>query len=305
LTLSIRLGTRGSALALWQANWTADQLRRLGVNVELVLMKTEGDTFAGSLRDSGGQGLFTKRLQTALLEREIDLAVHSLKDLPTDDLAGLRIAAVPPREDPADAMISIRYQQVDELPHQARVGTGSPRRQAQLLHRRPDLVVTDLRGNVDTRLKKLEQNEYDAIILAKAGLTRLGWASRISQSLSDEIMLPAVGQGALGLEMRDEQDALWQVVHQLDDASTRAEVTAERALLRSLRAGCLAPVGARATAQSGRLRLQGVVLSHDGVQRISASNEVNDLREPASLGEKLAQQLIEQGASELIHQSRT
>ena len=193
----IRLGTRASKLAMWQSNWVKSELEKNSVTVELIQIKTEGDTATGPLAQIGGQGLFTKRLQIALLENEIDLAVHSLKDLPTEDHDDLTIAAIPQREDTADAFVSNKFSDVDSLPAGATVGTGSVRRAAQILHRRDDLKIEDIRGNVDTRLKKLDDGNYDAIILASAGLKRLGLGDRITQSFTPDVLMPAVGQLSL------------------------------------------------------------------------------------------------------------
>ena len=231
----LRLGTRASPLARWQAGWVADQLAARGVAVELVPITTQGDVHSAPLGQIGGQGLFTKELQRALVAREIDLAVHSLKDLPTAAVPGLVLAAVPPRESTADCLICRQAESFDALPRGARVGTGSLRRKAQLLHHRPDLVIEEIRGNVDTRLRKLEQGQYDAIVLAEAGLRRLGMAERITQVLPRGIMLPAVGQGALGLETREDDPATQGAVRPLEDRAARAAVLAERALLAALR----------------------------------------------------------------------
>ena len=295
----IRLGTRNSQLALWQSNWVADQLRSRGATVQLVPLTTEGDVATGSLRQLGGEGLFTKRLQVALLDREIDLAVHSLKDLPTDEVAGLRLAAVPPREDVRDAFVSNRFVTWSELPIGATVGTGSLRRAAQLKWLRPDLAIGDLRGNVDTRLRKLDEGQYDAIVLACAGLRRLGLEQRITQSLDLSTMLSAVGQGALGLETRLDDAATIQAVQALNDSDTMACVTAERAFLNETRAGCTAPVAGHASVRDNQLYLQAAILSESGDQRLdwqiggSASSA-------AVLGRELARQLMNMGGREIL-----
>ncbi|MDP6444687.1 MAG: hydroxymethylbilane synthase, partial [Pirellulaceae bacterium] len=243
-TGSLRIGTRGSALARWQAEHIQQLLGDRGAAAELVLIETQGDVKSGPIGAIGTQGVFTKEIQRALLDRRVDLAVHSLKDLPTEPVDGLQLTATPPREQCGDALVSNRFATFPELPAAARIGTGSARRQAQLLHWRSDLDVLDIRGNVDTRLQKLDDGEYDAIILAQAGLMRLGLADRIREVAPKEIILPAVGQGAIGLETRaDDRDSI-AVVSQLNDAETLAAVTAERSLLAALRGGCLAPVGA-------------------------------------------------------------
>jgi hydroxymethylbilane synthase len=301
--IRLRLGTRGSALARWQADWVTEQLQTIGVVVEQVLITTSGDVTSGPISEIGGQGLFIKEIQRALLDDRIDLAVHSLKDLPTEAVVGLGLAAVPPRADVGDALVSSRFASLDDLPAGARVGTGSRRRQSQLLHLRPDLVVADIRGNVDTRLKKLDAGEYDAIILAQAGLTRLGLTDRITQRLSPDQMLPAVGQGALGIETRADDEATITAIAVLDDAPTRAAVIAERSLLATLLGGCLAPVGAWARCDDGALVLDAVVLSTDGKQRI-ATRLTDDLNSAAMLGQHAAEQLLAQGAAALIAEAR-
>ena len=229
---------------MWQSTWVKGELEKIGCTVELIQIKTEGDVATGSLSQIGGQGVFTKRLQIALQNNEVDLAVHSLKDLPTEDAPGLSIAAIPLRETTADAFVCNKHSALSELPTGAVVGTGSVRRGAQLLHLRSDLQIKDIRGNVDTRLSKLDEGQFDAIILAAAGLTRLGWADRITQVFSPDDLLPAVGQGALGLETRTDDSATNEAIGQLNHANSFASAMAERFMLRTLFAGCLAPVGA-------------------------------------------------------------
>ena len=280
----LRLGTRGSALARWQANWVADLLAQQGVAVTLVPITTSGDASSEPIGAGSSQGLFTKEIQRALLEEKIDLAVHSLKDLPTESVPGLALAAVPARENCQDALVTSSAPDLDSLPSGARVGTGSRRRQSQLLHHRPDLELLDIRGNVDTRLAKLDRGEYDAIILAVAGLKRLGLVDRAQQLLPHLQMLPAVGQGALGLEVRDADGPTRQVVKALDDPPSHSAVLAERALLRELRGGCLAPVGAWARMDQASLALDAVVLSPDGRQRLSGQG-AGPASEPDSLGQ--------------------
>ena len=299
----LRLGTRASPLARWQAQWVAARLFEHGIEVELVPISTQGDVKTGPLGQIGGQGLFTKEIQRALLDRQIDVAVHSLKDLPTADTPGLVIAAVPPRESTADVLVSNSADSLESLPHGARVGTGSLRRKAQLLHVRPDLRILDIRGNVETRLRKLDEGEYEAVILAEAGLTRLGLAERIRFILPRSIMLPAVGQGALGIETRADDTVSRSLVEALDDPATHAAVAAERSMLSALRGGCLAPVGALARVESSVLTLEGIVLSGDGRRRISAA--AAGLPEDAErIGQQAADELLAQGASELIASSR-
>lgn len=298
--LRLRLGTRASPLARWQADWVAGELRRLGHDVVLVPLSTLGDQQrAASLGEIGGQGVFTKELQRALLRDEIDLAVHSLKDLPTEPVEGLELGAIPPRAASADVLVSARWHSLAELPEGAAVGTGSLRRRAQLWHARRDLRMLDIRGNIDTRLRKLADGEYDALILAQAGLQRLQLDEKISEILPDHIMLPAVGQGALGIEIRSANTELRAAFAPLDDAATRAAVTAERAMLAALRGGCLAPVGAKAQTEGDRLTLRGVVLSNDGSVRLDAQ-QTGLPHEADHLGRQVAEQLLEQGAGELI-----
>lgn len=310
---TLRLGTRGSKLARWQADWVAGELRRLGHTVELVEIATRGDVEqAAAVEEIGTRGVFTKEIQRALLAGDVDLAVHSLKDLPTEPVSGLVLAAVPVRESSSDVLVAragSREQgarsknSISELPHGARVGTGSLRRQAQLLYLRPELKVADVRGNVDTRLRKLDEGQFDAIVLAEAGLRRLGLSDRIAQVLPLEIMLPAVGQGALAIECRSEDEATREILATLNDPATRAAVAAERALLEHLRGGCMAPIGALGHSEGRKLSLSAVVLSADGVRRLEAS-EIGSLSEPESLGVRVADVLLSQGAAELIASSR-
>jgi len=304
VTEPLRLGTRGSALALWQAEWVATQLRAIGCPVDLVRIQTSGDVTSQPLQAVGGQGLFTKELQRALQDGRIDLAVHSLKDLPTEPAENLALAAVPRRESNRDVMVSAVSPALDQLPPAARVGTGSRRRKSQLLHFRSDLQVSEIRGNVDTRLRKLDAGQYEAIVLAEAGLKRLGWSHRVTQVLPPEIMLPAIGQGALGIETRASDQATRRWVEQLNDAESFLSVQAERALLAELRAGCLAPVGAWGRVVDGRLLLDGAVLSADGRERIRASDSGTPA-DAASLGVQVARTLLAQGAAALIAGARS
>ncbi len=300
---TIRLGTRASALARWQAEWVASRLEELGAKVELVFIKTGGDGTTTPITASSEPGLFTKEIQRALLDERVDLAVHSLKDLPTDPVPGLTLAAVPPRESPQDAFISNDFATLADLPLGARVGTGSRRRRSQLLHQRPDLQVLDIRGNVETRLRKLDDGEYAAIVLAEAGLKRLDLTARITQLIPCNIMLPAVGQGALGLETREHDAYTIARVMALDDASTHASVLAERALLAALRGGCLAPVGAWGRVVDHELQLEAVVLSADGSRRIAAT-AAGSPQDAIIIGQRAAEQLLNQGAAALIAESR-
>lgn len=302
----LRIGTRASALAQWQARWTAQRLTEsTGCPTELVLISTRGDRQTQvALSDTAEPGVFTKEIQRALLAGEIDLTVHSLKDLPTDAVAGIVLAAVPERESPADVLVSRQGLRLAELPAGATIGTGSLRRRAQLLHARPDLRMTDIRGNVDTRLAKLDAGQYDAIVLAQAGLRRLGLEARVTEVLSLEVMLPAVGQGALGIEARQDEQHTLGLVTSLDHGPTHACVLAERALLERIQGGCLAPVGALAVSSGeGRLRLRAVVCSMDGHAKLAAADE--DAQQQAmALGERVADDLLGQGAAELIDACR-
>jgi hydroxymethylbilane synthase len=307
----LRLGTRGSQLARWQAEWVAGELRRLGHEVALVEITTRGDVErAVTIEEIGTRGVFTKEIQRAILAGDIDLGVHSLKDLPTEPVEGLVLAAVPARESPADVLVAGGRGQgagsknfLDDLPQGATVGTGSLRRQAQLRHVRPDLQISDVRGNVDTRLRKLDDGEFDAIVLAEAGLRRLGLAERATQVLPFDVMLPAVGQGALGIECRADDTAALKAVAALEDTDTRAAVTAERSMLERLRGGCLSPVGAWGRIEGGALHLWAVVLSPDGSERVTAKGSAAKL-EAEFLGVRIAAMLDTKGAAKLIASSR-
>lgn len=307
----LRLGTRGSQLARWQADWVADQLRTLGQRIEIIEVSTRGDLQqAGPISAivdadtsvPGGQGVFTKEIQRSLLDGEVDLAVHSLKDLPTTPVEGLSIAAIPPRAPLADVLISPIATRIAELPQGARVGTGSFRRKAQLLNRRPDLVVSDLRGNVETRLRKLDEGEHDAILLAEAGLSRLGWTDRLAGRIPPEELLPAPGQGALGIECRTDDATTLAALEPLDDFATAAAVTAERSALAKLEGGCLAALGAWARWDATTLRVSVIVLSEDGKHRLDAetSGTVNTIDDAIALGHGLADDLLARGAAELL-----
>jgi hydroxymethylbilane synthase len=301
--MPLRLGTRRSALARSQAQWVENQLRALGVPVELVPITTGGDRQQGPIRQIGGQGVFTKEIQQALLEERLDLAVHSLKDLPTNTPADLILAAVPQRASCADVLVSPAWKTLDRLPPGATVGTSSMRRRAQLLHLRPDLQIKDIRGNIDTRLRKLHHGDYHALMLAEAGLMRMGLAAEITQVLPLTLIMPAVGQGALGLETRRGDAATRAAVAPLDHPATHHAVLAERALLSTLHGGCLAPIAAWARTETGRLTLTGRVLSPDGQRKLEAALD-GDLQEPIDLGRRVAEELLEQGAADLINLAR-
>jgi hydroxymethylbilane synthase len=292
---SIVIGSRGSALALWQARHIAERLRGLGVEARIEIIQTSGDKIQDvPLAKIGGKGLFTKEIEEALLESKIDLAVHSLKDVPTDLPPGLNLAAIPEREEPRDALIGLA---LAELKAGSRVGTSSLRRSAQLQAHVPGLAIQMLRGNVDTRLRKLDEGRYDAIVLAAAGLRRLGWQERIRELVPAEVVCPAVGQGALAIETRDDGGAAQELVRKLDHAPTRRTVTAERALLRVLGGGCQVPIGAHATLTGGVLSLRAVVASPDGKRMVRGEISGTDAQET---GARLGEQLLASGAREIL-----
>lgn len=306
MPVALRIATRASRLALWQAEHVAALLRAAspGCPVQIVHVSTTGDRDqAGALRSFGGMGVFTREVQLALLEGRADLAVHSMKDLPTESAEGLFLAAVPERGILFDALVLPRTCAgavgIEHLPPGARIGTGSLRRQAQLLHFRPDLQLAEVRGNVETRLQKLDAGEYDALVLAAAGLTRLGLQERISLLLEPPVMYPAVGQGALALECRADDSATRAALQLLTDGETFSRVQAERSLLATLRAGCHAPVGTLSTVQGGELSLTAVVLSPDGAVLVK-QQAVAPLAEARLLGERVAQLLLAEGADELL-----
>jgi len=308
--MPLRIGTRGSALARWQSDWVAAELRRRGHDVELVYIVTAGDQQQQApIGAMGSLGLFTKEIQRALLEGRIDLTVHSLKDLPTEEVPGLVLTAVPPRAPVADAWLSRDGTAWADVPPGARVGTGSLRRRAQLLHVRPDLKMLDIRGNVDTRLRKLREGQFDAIVLAEAGLRRLGLDDQITGLLPGDMMLPAIGQGALGLETRADDETSRAALAALNDPATHAAVAAERALLARLRGGCLAPIAAWGRCVAGQLLLHGRVLSADGRVKLEASAAVAATAalspaEGAALGQGVADDLLRQGAAGVIQSAR-
>jgi hydroxymethylbilane synthase len=290
------IASRGSQLALWQARWVAGELTARGHECRIEIVKTTGDQITGiPLSKIGTKGLFTKEIEEALLDGRADIAVHSLKDLPTELPPGLVLAAIPEREDPRDA---IAGRLLADLPPGARVGTSSLRRSAQLRHLRPDLVLESIRGNVDTRLRKLDEGQYDAIVLAAAGLKRLGLDSRIAEILPMEIMCSAVGQGALAIETRS-QGRGFDACQVLDHAATRAAVTAERGVLAALGGGCQVPIGARAEVEGDRLRIQAVVASPDGAEIVRAVSE-GSVAEAAAIGQALGEELLRRGARRIL-----
>jgi hydroxymethylbilane synthase len=298
---ALRIGTRGSALALWQAKSISAALRqKAGIESEIVIIKTTGDKFQqASVSQIGAKGVFIKELEDALLEEGIDLAVHSMKDVPAEMPIGLTIAAMGKREDVRDALLSSNRATLEALPREARVGTSSLRRQSQLLHARRDLQMRELRGNVDTRIAKLRRGDYDAIVLAKAGLDRLGLSAQISQVLPHDVSLPAAGQGAIGIEARAGDIATLRVLATLEDAETRSAVTAERAALAALGGGCQVPIGAWARMENGKLALDVAVLSPDGSQRVW-EKDAGGPEEAEAIGKRVARKLIANGATALL-----
>jgi hydroxymethylbilane synthase len=298
---ALRIGTRGSALALWQARSIARALREsTGADPEIVVIKTSGDKFQQtSFSQIGTKGVFIKELEDALLEERIDLAVHSMKDVPTEMPADLVIAAIGKREDVRDALLSSSGATLASLPQGARVGTSSLRRQSQLLHARRDLRMLELRGNVDTRIEKLKRRDYDAIVLAKAGLDRLGLSANISEVLPQEVSLPAAGQGAIGIEARAGDAATLRVLSALEDGETRSAVTAERSALAGLGGGCQLPIGAWGRVESRKLMLDVAVLSPDGTQRMWEKDS-GPPADAEAIGKRVAQKLRDLGATALM-----
>jgi hydroxymethylbilane synthase len=300
-----RIGSRGSQLALWQANHIAALLRGRGHEVDIEIIHTTGDKITDvplaqvGTKGGLGKGIFTKEIEEALAAGRVDLAVHSLKDLPTELPPGFDIAAITEREDPRDAFCSRRYSRIEDLPQGARVGTSSLRRQAQLKAIRPDLDIRPLRGNVDTRLRKLEQGEYDAIILAAAGLKRLGKTELIKQIIPVEIMCPAAGQGALGIEIREGEATTREHLAFLNDDATRSATTCERALLNRLGGGCQVPIGALAEVRKGKLHLEAIVADPDGSKLLRESRD-GDLKHPEQLGNEVGEALLRRGGDGIL-----
>ena len=306
-SVRIRIGTRGSHLARWQSTWVADQLRRAhpGLTVELVEIRTRGDRDRNSpLSLIGGSGLFTKEIQRALVDRTVEVAVHSLKDLPTEPVPGLILGAVPEREDVADALIAPAGRTLDGLRAGATIGTGSLRRRAQLLHLRPDLVVVDIRGNVETRLNKALGGELDGVVLAEAGLRRLGLGHHVTERLAPPRFLPAVGQGALGIECRADDAQTRELLRALDHPPTHRAVVAERRVLADLEGGCMIPLAAYATESAAGLSLTATVLDAAGRERVDASAQTPPGQsDPSSLGHEVARRLLALGADRLLRPS--
>jgi hydroxymethylbilane synthase len=296
----LRIGSRGSQLALWQANHISALLRERGHQVEIEIIKTTGDKITDvALAKVGTKGMFTKEIEEALAAGRVDLAVHSLKDLPTEIPPDFEIAAITQRENPRDVLVSKKHASIKELPQRARVGTSSLRRQAQLKALRPDLEIYPLRGNVDTRLRKLEAGDYEAIILAAAGVNRLGLTALVKQIIPAEIMCPAAGQGALGIEIRKGDEAIRQHLSFLDDSAARQTTTAERALLNKLGGGCQVPIGAFAELRAKEIHLEGVVAHPDGSLVLRESRDGND---PELLGNEVGGSLLSRGGDAILQE---
>ena len=296
----LRIGSRGSQLALWQAHHISDLLRARGHTMELEIIKTTGDKITDvALAKVGTKGMFTKEIEEALIENQVDLAVHSLKDLPTELAADFEIAAIPTREDARDVLCCVKFASIDALPQHANVGTSSLRRQAQLKALRPDLEIHPVRGNVDTRLRKLESGDYDAVVLAAAGLNRLGKTQLARELIPVEVMTPAAGQGALAIEIRNGDTATRAIVAFLDDAAARATTTCERALLSKLGGGCQVPIGAFAEVQGGRIRLNAVVARPDGTRVLREAHEGDD---PVRLGREVGDTLLRRGGNVILEE---
>lgn len=301
---SLVIGTRGSKLALWQAEWVQAGLQAIvpDLSVTLRTIKTSGDKILDvPLAAIGGKGLFVKEIEEALLREEIDLAVHSMKDVPTQLPERLAILCIPKRENAHDALISRDGCKLADLPAEARIGTSSLRRQAQLLHHRPDLRVQMLRGNLDTRLRKVREGDYEAIVLAAAGLIRLGWQNEVTEYLPYAISLPAIGQGAIGIEGRRDDAFVGTLVQRLDHLETRTAVSAERALLERLEGGCQVPIAAHATVRGKTILMEGLVGSVDGRQVLRETVE-GLATEAEQVGRRLAERLLARGGQAILSQ---
>ena len=303
---SISIGTRGSKLALWQAEWVKKALSKIhpDLTITLVIIKTKGDKILDvPLAKVGGKGLFIKEIEEALTDHRIDLAVHSMKDMPAEIPADLMIGAVPLRETPQDILISRGGQKLVDLPEGALIGTSSLRRAAQLRYIRPDITIADLRGNVDTRLKKLDQGKYDAIVLAAAGIKRLGFENHISQILDTDTMLPAVGQGALCIEIRNKDPRIEFIVGALDHRPTHIAITAERAFLHYLEGGCQVPIAAHASINENHVSITGLVADIDGSALIKETH-MGKIEDATNVGTTLAKKLLDQGAGPILEKLR-
>ena len=300
----IRIGTRDSLLAMWQAEWVKSQLTDFypHLQFELVPMKTKGDKILDvPLSKIGDKGLFTKELELGLLSGELDMAVHSLKDMPTLLPKGLMISTFCKREEPRDVFLSKHGIRLEELPTGAIIGTSSLRRKSQLKHYRPDFEFEDLRGNLQTRWRKLTESNMDGIVLAAAGVKRLGWEERITEILSDDLMLPAVGQGSIAIEIDGQRSDILELLSSLNHGETEQAVRAERALMRKLEGGCQVPIGALAQVDQGQITLRGMVASLDGVRLIKAEAIGSD---PEAVGLEVANRLVELGATEILAEIR-
>ena len=298
----IIIGSRGSQLALWQANWVKSQLENLHGNADISIrvITTSGDKIKDvPLSKIGGKGLFVKEIEEALLAKEIDLAVHSMKDVPIEIPSQLEISIITKRENPLDALISKNGKKLADLPQGATIGTSSLRRSSQLLNYRNDFKIHPLRGNVDTRLKKVEEGKYDAILLASAGLNRLGWSNRITEEISHEIIIPAMGQGALGIETRLGDSKTYNFISSLNHEHTNYEVSAERALVGKLDGGCQVPIGAYAKTEDNLITLKGLVASLDG-KIIHKSEIVGPIDDAINIGQDLGEVLLKMGANEIL-----
>jgi len=299
---NIVIGSRGSQLALWQANWVKSELERLHSNadIDIRIIATSGDNIQDvPLAKIGGKGLFVKEIEEALLANEIDLAVHSMKDVPMELPAELGISVITKRENPLDALISKNGETLADLPQGATIGTSSLRRSSQLLKYRDDFKIHPLRGNVDTRLRKVEEGKYDAILLASAGLNRLGWANRITEEISHDILLPAMGQGALGIETRLDDTKIYDFISTLNHEQTHYAVSAERSLVGRLDGGCQVPIGAYARVEKGLITLKGVVASLNG-EIIYKLENVGPVDDAIKIGQELGAQLLKMGANEIL-----
>ena len=299
---NIVIGSRGSQLALWQANWVKSELERLhdNVDIDIRIIATSGDIIQDvPLAKTGGKGLFVKEIEEALLANEIDLAVHSMKDVPMELPTELGISVITKRENPLDALISKNGEKLADLPQGATIGTSSLRRSSQLLKYRGDFKIHPLRGNVDTRLRKVEEGKYDAILLASAGLNRLGWANRITEEISHDILLPAMGQGALGIETRLDDTKIYDLISTLNHEQTHYAVSAERSLVGRLDGGCQVPIGAYARVEKGLITLKGLVASLDG-EIIYKLENVGPVDDAINIGQELGAQLLKMGANEIL-----
>ena len=302
--LKIRIGTRKSKLALWQANFVADQLKKHfpDIVIELVKIVTKGDKILDvPLAKVGGKGLFVKEIEEAMLRKEIDIAVHSLKDVPTYFPEGLGLVAITEREDPRDAFLSVKYDSIDDMPEGAVLGTSSLRRKAQIMMKRKDLRIEDLRGNVDTRIRKLEEGQYDGIILAYAGLKRLGLQGRVKQIFDPQYMIPAVAQGFLGIEARLDDEKTKEIVSVLNHRESELRARAERSFLKTLEGGCQVPLAGYSEIVDGKLKITGFVSDLEG-ERFFRDSMEGSLDDPEGLGEKLAQKLLDMGAREVLEE---